>query len=706
MNEVTLVEKKNNPTAEMKQSTKRFLAMLLAVLMMFTNLGDFALGVVALADEMSVPVQIPFVVEMDELQQKLDAIMGEDGEPVSYVLPSYGESEEAAALNEALEEDVSQWLSGKVLLDAVSYEEDEHLLALVAAVVETSEEANNILELSVRMINTGSQSYSFTTSVAGTQLEAAELTLGQVVAADLNVGASDLPLGASDLPVGASSLNFTAQVKSSTVQLDDGDLSKLTSAKSTMFRMRTATTSGYDIPVGTSGIATLDIQPLSYDDNITITNHIVGDAPDGTTFTYQLYTGNSESEMELRYTFTVPANGSVTKSMGAWWGDKFKVVQTSPADINTYVAVGDARYYSKSNTSAVSTISDGVKVGFINAYSTNQAPSLSGDKTITARSEGGLYDITAKMEVQNGFEISDEPVQTPKPAQIILLLDLSNSMKYGMSASGSPELPDTNPEQRWYVTQEAAKSFITSILGNGNPANNEIAIIGFYSSGNDNISNVNNVTTLLSDYSSNIDTLLNSFYGKTLDSFRSSGNGGTNVQAGLRRAKNLLGSSTNDRTKQQFLVLMSDGAATSSISYSDKATIPGVDSDETDSRRAGWEANQIKSERPDVTICTVGIGNSTALGNTAKKTLEYIASNPVSDTYLLGENIEQLTARFNQLVTLISRYQFTPIKNSNVVLSDTMSQYVELVHADGTPITAQRPFTEADVVPMTWQPRP
>ncbi|WP_334071312.1 MULTISPECIES: MucBP domain-containing protein [Paenibacillus] len=143
-------------------------------------------------------------------------------------------------------------------------------------------------------------------------------------------------------------------------------------------------------------------------------------------------------------------------------------------------------------------------------------------KTATPTGKPGEWEITLKAEGKNVRTSSD----------VVLVIDKSDSMD------------DTiNKHKKMDKAKEAASQFVDHLLLEG--ADTRIAVVAF-----------SQTPELVSDFKSpgQKDTLKNAIK-------KISTNGGTNIQAGLKRARDLLAGNSS-HADQKFIVLLSDGEPT------------------------------------------------------------------------------------------------------------------------------------------------
>ena len=243
--------------------------------------------------------------------------------------------------------------------------------------------------------------------------------------------------------------------------------------------------------------------------------------------------------------------------------------------------------------------------------------------------EGRSADVTLTVNAK-GFTTVDK-------TDVVLVLDRSSSM-------------DGTPMNN---TKTAAKDLIELLITDKTKDNTRAAIVTYGS---------NLLTSYTSDSLTNDVTTLK----KTIDSIPSSeGNQGTNVHAGLLKAKDLLSSSGTDT--QKIIILLSDGEPTFYLGSNNKRCGSGrsdwpdyslgciVNGNNRPSTVADAEATTIKNS--GTKIYTVGFtsgADMTFLGN--------IASNPTEKYSYTASDYEGLKETFKKIVN-----DFTTVATDAVV---------------------------------------
>lgn len=157
-----------------------------------------------------------------------------------------------------------------------------------------------------------------------------------------------------------------------------------------------------------------------------------------------------------------------------------------------------------------------------------------------------LNKTAAKVDGSNDewrIDLSIDGKDYKTTTDIVLVIDISNSMSWSMA--GIDEQEAEAGHSRLDYTKIAAKSFVNDIIGRNTNNENRIALVGFKST-----------ATIVSGFSTDKNELENS-----IDSLRTPGDdtGGTNMQAGLHKASELLNGSN---AQNKVIVMLGDGRPT------------------------------------------------------------------------------------------------------------------------------------------------
>lgn len=292
---------------------------------------------------------------------------------------------------------------------------------------------------------------------------------------------------------------------------------------------------------------------------------------------------------------------------------------------------------------------------------------------------------------------------------IVLVFDISNSMKYNVSGTQTSGVIEAN--QRITKAKEAALSFLENEKIAGNKKNRySVVTFNYYGYTTQNLIN-------------DLDTAKRAVKNVKLSS--DSNDGGTNIQAGLYHARKALSNSTNG-----IIILLTDGEATGSYSlnnknnnyysvydyshttdkdrsmgythdytfgesafnYSNSNVLKGGSNDfSIDIRWNGQSGNRytlnqaatalaeneaLLAKKENKTIFTIGYTTS----NSYNQILKYIATQ--GEGYAHSSSSD-LTGIYNNIADeIVTRYD-TIVKNG--IVTDPMSQYVDLLDIkDGT----------------------
>lgn len=199
--------------------------------------------------------------------------------------------------------------------------------------------------------------------------------------------------------------------------------------------------------------------------------------------------------------------------------------------------------------------------------------------------DSGEYEITLKIEGKNYKTTSD----------VVLVIDNSNSMYYANGTNIDDGYADASNAPRMKNTIAAANAFVDQLLTQGSQTRIALVVYGtdvqqftdFYS-----VENKNELKNAISEISQDPDT----------DS------GGTNQQAGLHKARELLATSSG---KMKNIVILSDGEATYSHPFKASGEYSGCESWHIVTDQHGGSLENISSPTPDY---TTRIGSGRAFG--------------------------------------------------------------------------------------------
>ena len=282
---------------------------------------------------------------------------------------------------------------------------------------------------------------------------------------------------------------------------------------------------------------------------------------------------------------------------------------------------------------------------------------LSHEKYI-AKNEDGTYNLTLNVSGAVGSE------SYANKLDVLFVMDTSNSMKWGMTYTGSDSkkyLKDyqTNSNSRFYNQQKAVKDAVTKLKNKKN-VDARFAVVSF-----------DTEAGIETDWTNGKIT-----YPSKVAKYNKSNNwdaGGTNYQAGLRKADELLKKGRTDATK--IVVFLSDGDPTLyyDTDYLDKEYVDGSGS--------GYDSNAMAKAQTQLRTMsmnyfyTVGVGPQTSYSHLSS----LISSAPigtVTGSYN-GTDSSNLKNAFDTIIR-----DATELLCTDVTVTDTLTDEVELVNQD------------------------
>ena len=293
---------------------------------------------------------------------------------------------------------------------------------------------------------------------------------------------------------------------------------------------------------------------------------------------------------------------------------------------------------------------------------------LSHEKYILYNSEDDTYNLTLNVSGAVGTETQKAPMD------ILFIMDTSNSMKWSMSDPGTNQdtfLDDyrTNSNSRFYNQQKAVRDAVQAIEDKGT-IDARYAVVSF-----DTLAGTEQSWT----ESSNID-----FPSKVANYPEGNGwndqeAGGTNYEAALEEAKKLLDSPSARKEADKVIVFLSDGDVTF---YN---ATDGHGNEYVGGSGQGYSSEGMKQAKEvlgtlDVNyFYTVGVGPSESYEHLSELR-EGAPAGTVKDNFD-GENADDLKEAFEDIIA-----QVTDLLCTNVVVTDTLSSYVEPVEGTGLTI--------------------
>lgn len=177
-------------------------------------------------------------------------------------------------------------------------------------------------------------------------------------------------------------------------------------------------------------------------------------------------------------------------------------------------------------------------------------------KTISESNLENYFDITLSVETTSKIE----EITKAQDLAVVLVMDISNTMNYGLTSE------TTTGDTRLSVAKSSAIDFINKFYDYSKNSNavRQIGLVTFNKDSNDVFKGLQNVKT-----QSNVDDLNNKINKITAPS-------GvdikwTNMESGLKRAKNLLASSS---VKNKYIIFLTDGLPTTYIKSGYEGYIP------------------------------------------------------------------------------------------------------------------------------------
>ena len=323
-------------------------------------------------------------------------------------------------------------------------------------------------------------------------------------------------------------------------------------------------------------------------------------------------------------------------------------------------------YKNSSDTGETSTSSNNARVVTLYAQWTKNyvppTPVITTDKELShekyiKKNDNGTYDLTLNVSGAVGSKTYQNKLD------VLFIMDTSNSMKWKMSYTGDDSdryLSDykTNTQSRFYNQKKAIQDAVEKISSKKN-VDARFAVVSF-----DTLAGTN------SGWSQSITSYPNGVgnYG--------GGNkkaGGTNYEAALTEAKQLLGSAREGSTK--VVVFISDGDPTFYGTSKGNVVGDGSSYDETAMDRAKGVLTTLTNMQY---FYTVGVGpqkNYKKLENLRGSVATGITTNNFD-----GTDANKLKDAFDSIIK-----DATSLLCSDVTITDTLTDYVELVHKNAVP---------------------
>ena len=262
-----------------------------------------------------------------------------------------------------------------------------------------------------------------------------------------------------------------------------------------------------------------------------------------------------------------------------------------------------------------------------------------------------------------------------KPQNVVLVIDLSLSMAEDVNYHGTQDpMADTYQKTRWYALTQALDKFLNTYMKDGNPAGNTVTIIGYNNEAkNPLVTNTTSLSAAKASYSNvfteqqynmitgedknDVDNLTARNTGTLLGS-------GTNIQHGLRKASEVLGSDAQGAQ----VILMTDGEANRSLDANGNPTGSG---DHVE--RAISEATALKTK--GITLYTValsvGVDNQTYTNRLINMASEDENGDKLAKS---ADDMQSLVDYFENVSEVLSELHVTgTTENGILYLSDSIS---------------------------------
>ncbi len=259
------------------------------------------------------------------------------------------------------------------------------------------------------------------------------------------------------------------------------------------------------------------------------------------------------------------------------------------------------------------------------------------------------YDVT--------LTVKGEPLETPVKNDIVLVLDQSGSMAWGITGNQNPGAGN----RRWDILKAAADNFVNQVLSTELAPHNRIAVVSYSGSSGRNDTAWNDSWERI-DFSNNAAAVKNS-YGSLSPS------GGTNVEAGFLEADETMDGARAAADK--YVILLSDGQPTYRYDNSGITVGNGNDYDAQHTADAIGRAQAIKTNHPGTKIFTIGINTDSDATRRSNllATLNPSGSNKYQDKFFEITTAAGMNAVFAELATLITA--------STVATDAVVKDYIE-----------------------------
>lgn len=277
---------------------------------------------------------------------------------------------------------------------------------------------------------------------------------------------------------------------------------------------------------------------------------------------------------------------------------------------------------------------------------------LSHEKYI-AKNEDGTYNLTLNVSGAVGSE------SYANKLDVLFVMDTSNSMKRGMDSSRDQNNYTTNSSSRFYNQQKAVEDAVAKLKNKKN-VDAQFAVVAFDTQAS--------IKTDWTKGSITYPTRVGNYSGYNKKA------GGTNYEAGLIKAKELLDSGRTDATK--IVVFLSDGDPTFYYKKNSQGNITGIGGDGNSYSDTAMANAQTQLSKMSMNyFYTVGVGPEDSYNH-----LSSLISNAPSGTVTGSYNGTDSSNLKNAFDTIIR--DATELLCTDVTVTDTLTDEVELVNQD------------------------
>ena len=348
-------------------------------------------------------------------------------------------------------------------------------------------------------------------------------------------------------------------------------------------------------------------------------------------------------------TETQAPNGYVTPTT-SW---KVKVTADSNNDLS-------AKIYQADGTTELGKLTSGGYQNINSASTPVQPPTpgivetkkeLSHEKYI-AKNKDGTYNLTLNVSGAVGSE------SYANKLDVLFVMDTSNSMKRGMNSSSDQKNYTTNSSSRFYNQQKAVEDAVAKLKSKKN-VDAQFAVVSFDTEAG--------IETDWTNGTISYPTKVAKYNDSNEDA------GGTNYQAGLRKADELLKKGRADATK--IVVFLSDGDPTFyyDTNKNGQEKVYGSGS--------GYDSNAMTKAQTQLGTMsmnyfyTVGVGPQTSYTHLSSL-ISSVPSGTVTGSYN-GTDSSNLKNAFDSIIR-----DATDLLCTDVTVTDTLTDEVELVNQD------------------------